>query len=165
MELIIYITIFVIITVFFTSFVMDQIKVQSKNRIHKEVLDNSHRIMETMLWEIQYASNVYTPTSAFDNDLGQLSLETQQSKPTDESTTYIDFYLDNNQRLCVKRERENGQILTSENIKITNLVFDHLTTPYTKGVQIQLTAVYDNPQQKTAYRATTTLTSSAFMRN
>ena len=164
-ELVIYTAVFVIIATLLTSFVFNLIGVQAKIRISKEVLENSQRAMEIMLWEIRHAQNVYASTSLFDAHPGQLSLETSQNTPTDEETTYLDFYLDENDRLCLKREGAEDRVLVSENIKINNLVFNYLTASSTKSVRIELSAVYNSPTEKITYQATTTLISSANLRN
>ncbi|MFC1701090.1 type II secretion system protein J [Patescibacteria group bacterium] len=164
-ELIIYASVFIVISIILTTFIMNLIKVQTKSRIKKHVLDNSQRAMEIMTWEIKHAQAIYNSTNVDGSHPGQLSLRTQYNLPDNEETTYIDFYLDDNEHICFKRENTEGMLLTSEDIKINNLVFNFITAGDTQSVQINLTAIYDNTSAKTAYNATTTLTSSAVLRN
>jgi len=164
-ELIIYAAVFAIMAIILTLFVFNLIGVQAKIKISKEVSENSQRAMEIMLQEIRNAQGVYTTTSAFKSHPGQLSLITTRDTPTGEQTTYIDFYLDNNNRLCLKREGAEGKAMVSENIKINNLVFNYLTTNSAKSIRIELSATYIQPSPKSAYQATTTLISSANLRN
>jgi type II secretory pathway pseudopilin PulG len=156
-ELLIYAAAFVIVTTLLTSFVFSLIKAQAKIRISKEVIDNSQRAMDIMLWEIRHAQDIYAPTSFFDSHPGQLSLKTKQNTPLDEETTYLDFYLDVDNRLCLKREGNEAIPLTSEKIKINNLVFNYLTASSSQSIRIELSAVYN--------QATATLISSAGLRN
>jgi len=164
-ELIIYAATFIIITTILTLFIFNLIKAQAKIRISKEVLDNAQRAMEIMLLEIKHAKNVYTPTSILGSHPGQLSLETTRNTPEGEEITYLDFYLDDNGRLGLKREGAEPEALVSENIRVNNLVFNYLVASSTESVQIQLSAVYNKPVGKIAYQATTTLTATASLRN
>ena len=164
-ESIIYMTAFVIVITLLTLFVFNLIKVQAKTRISKEVSENSQRAMEIMLWHIQHAQNVYESTSSFDSHPGQLSLETIQDASAEEEVIYLDFYLDENDRLCLKKEGTGAEVLVSENIKINNLTFNYLTTSSSKSIRIELSATYSQLTDKVAYQATTTLISSANLRN
>jgi len=164
-ELVIYTAAFVIIAILLTLFVFDLIKVQAKIRISKEVSENSQRAMEIMLWEIRHSQSVYTPISVFDNSPGQLTLKTSQNPPEGEETTYIDFYLGDDDRLYLKREEREAEALTPENIKINALIFNYLTATGTDSIRIELSASYHSASLKSAYQATTTLISSASLRN
>ncbi|MFH1461228.1 MAG: type II secretion system protein [Patescibacteria group bacterium] len=165
-ELIIYITTFAIVAVFLILFVFNLIDVQTKIKISKEVLENSQRAMEIMLWHIRHSQNVYLPTSSFGSHPGQLSLETAQNKPQGEETTYLDFYLDENGRICFKQEESEAVALTSEKIKINNLVFNYLIdSNNNKSVRIELSAIYNHPGGGITYQATSTLVSTANLRN
>jgi len=87
------------------------------------------------------------------------------TSPEGEAITYLDFYLDGNDRLCLKREGAEPEALTSENIKINNLVFNYLVASSTESVQIQISTSYSQPVGKIGYQATTTLTATASLRN
>ena len=164
-ELIIYTFAFVIAAVLLTSFILNLIKIKAKTQIEKGVLVESQRAMETMLLEIRHAQDIYSSTSLFNSHPGQLSLKTVRNTPDDEEITYLDFYLDDNNRLAFKKEGRASEALTSENVKINNLVFRYLTAGEAKSIQIELLAVYNGPTEKAYYQATTTLISSANLRN
>lgn len=164
-ELLIYTTTFVIITIILTLFVFNLIKVQAKIRISKEVLESSQRVMEIMLWEIKHAQSVYTPTSVFGASPGQLTLETSQNAPEGEETAYIDFYLGSDDRLYLKREEQEAEALAPKDIKINTLIFNYLTATGTDSIRIELSASYNSAGLKPGLQATTTLISSANLRN
>jgi len=164
-ELVIYAAVFTIIAVMLTLFVFNLIKVQTKIRISKEVSESSQRAMEIMLWEIRHSQSVYTPTSIFDSSPGQLTLETSQNTPEGEETTYIDFYLASDDQLYVKREGIEPEALAPKNIKINALIFNYLTTTGTNSIRIELSVSYRSASPKPAYQATTTLISTASLRN
>ena len=164
-ELIIYIFIFVIVALVFTLFVMHIIKVQASIRIDKQVADDSQRAIEIMAYEIRHAQGIYQATSNFSAHPGQLTLITEHYAPTGETTSYLDFYLDNNGRLSMKKEGSTGQPLTSDKTKIKSLVINHLTGNDNNSVRIEMTAVYNGPTDKTFYQATSTLVTTANLRN
>jgi len=164
-ELMIYIAVFTIITTVITLFVFNFINAYTKIRITKEVSESSQIAMETMLLEIKHAKNIYNPTSYFDSHPGQLSLETEKDVPTGEEMSYVDFYLDSNNRLCVKREGQTAEPLTSENIEINNLVFSYLISNNVKSIRIELSAIYRNRTERITHQATTTIISTANLRN
>lgn len=163
-ELVIYVAAFAIITTLVTLFVFNLIRAQTKTRIIKEVSENAGRAMELMLWEIRNAEDVYLSTSSFGSHPGQLSLLTDWNTSDDEDTTYLDFYLDQDDLLCIKREGNNPEPLVPKNIKVTNLVFTHLTVDEVESIRIELSVAYNLSSSNIAYQATTTLISSAVLR-
>ena len=151
---------------FLISFVLNLIGVQAKIKINKEVLENNQRAMETMLSYIKESQDIYTSTSYFDNHPGQLSLETRRNTPEGEEVTYLDFYLDENERICFKEEGSDAIALTSEKVRINNMIFNYLIdSNNNKSIRIELSAVYRNSSNKINYQATSTLISTANLRN
>jgi len=160
-ELLVYIAIFAILLTTISLFAIAFIKSTAKSRIKKEVSYSTYSAMKTMLYEIKRANRVYTPTSVFDNPSGQLSLETSQELPAGEEITYLDFYLDSDNKLYIKREGQNPRLLISENLKITNLEFEHLASA-SESVRINLTIQYDTTAPE--YQYSYSLSSSGSIR-
>jgi len=163
-ELLIYIAMLAFITTFLSLFVFNLIGTQAKIRISKETLENSQRAMEIMLWEIEHAQSVYVSTSNFDTHPGQLSIKTSQNTPEGEETTYIDFYIDENERICVKREGIAAEAITPENIRIISLVFSHLKNGDSESIRINLSSTHKQPI-KEIYAPSINLISSTGLRN
>lgn len=164
-ELIVYVSALAVIAVILTLFVFNFINIYAKIRITKEVSESSQIAMETILLEIKHAKDIYAPTSFFNTHPGQLSLETEKDAPIGEQTIYIDFYLDENNRLCMKKEGQEAESLTPENIEINNLIFNYLTANNEKTIRIELLANYREPSGRATRQATTTIISSAGLRN
>lgn len=121
-EVLVYLAIFSLIFVVVISASISLF--QSYNRIiAKRELDvNAQNAMISILREIKFASAVYTPTSVFNYDNGQLSVATSINPPSGETSTYTDIYLDN-YRVYVKHESQLAVPLTSEKVKVTALKF------------------------------------------
>ncbi len=154
-------TIIILLTVYFVSW---GIKMNAKSKASQEVLENAKLAMEKIIFEIRGAEEIYTPTSVFDAHPGQLSLKTQQSLPEGENAAYTDFYLEN-EKIYLKREGQNPQALTSERVKVTNLVFRHLNSAFsTSSIQVELKIEYKTSSEKPEWQAQTSLISTATLR-
>lgn len=149
-ELLIYIVIFVLLITVITLFAISFTKAGTKSQIKREVVLGTYSVMRTIIYEIKKSDNVYVPTSVFDVHPGQLSLKTEQESSTEEDITYIDFYLDDNNRLYLKREGQDPQLLVSENLKVTNLEFENISSS-SESIKINLTLEYDIPVSEYQY--------------
>jgi len=156
-------TVLLVITAIVVLFTWDFVKAHLRARISREVLENSQRAMEIMLNEIKYAQGVYLPASVLNSHPGHLSLRTRQNSFSDETATYIDFYLDQDGRLCMKKEGEETKKITSGDVKINSLVFQYLAANGSKSVRVYLLASYDKDNRMNFW-ATTTLVSTATLR-
>ncbi|MDP2671169.1 MAG: type II secretion system protein [bacterium] len=121
------------------------IALNESSRRSREAVSNARLALDAVAQEVRHAKGIYTPTSVFGTNPGQLSLETTRDLPAEEDTTYVDFYIDDS-GLYLKREEQAAVLVTSEKIKITNFAVTELNSAATTpAVQIQLTAEYDSP--------------------
>jgi len=165
LELVVYIGIMLVVSIIVIGFVAQLIKINSYSQITGEVLDNARRGIEIITQEIKHGQSIYSPTSVFDVHPGQLSIETARNVPTDENSTYVDFYIDD-QRLYVKKEGITQEIIMSDKIIIDSLIFTHLDdTPQSTSVRIALTISYDTPTQVAKNQSTITLFATASLRS
>ena len=162
-EILVYIAISSIIMLAISSFFLWTNRSSAKINASKEVLTNSKRAMETMSYEIRHAERIYTPTSVFSSSTGQLSLETKNYNPQGETTSYVDFFICQNQ-LCLKKESQNPIILTSEKVKIDSLKFFQVNSTSTASVQVNLEMSYIAPSDKPEYQASMNTTSTISLR-
>lgn len=159
-EVLFYVGVFVVLISIITLFAVTMIRSINKNHIKKEVAQGAYTVISSIIYEIENADSIYTPTSVFNSHPGQLSLRTTQKLPQGEQWTYVDFYSDNN-RFYVKRESQWPQLLTSENLRIIDLRFQCLSDS-SKTVRIFLTVDYNtlDPEYQYSY----SLISSATIR-
>lgn len=122
-EMLIYVALVATIIYSIVFFGIWAIQVGAKTKTNSEVLGNARRAMETMVYEIRKSKSVYTPTSNFDTDPGQLSLEQTNAAGADESSDFIDFFICN-QALCLKREKTNPIALTNSSVRVISLIFN-----------------------------------------
>ncbi|OGZ33444.1 MAG: hypothetical protein A2174_01285 [Candidatus Portnoybacteria bacterium RBG_13_41_18] len=135
-EMLVYLTILVIIMGTIVIFGVMIIRTGAKIKVNAEVMDNGRRALNIMAYEIKKAQSIYSPTIVFDANPGQLSLEQSVSQPAEETKTYVDFFKCGD-RLCLKREDEDALNITSDKVRVTNLVFSKLSNS-TPSIQISL---------------------------
>lgn len=162
-EVLVYIATLVIIVVAISSFLLWAIRANTKAQVMRETLDNARRAIEIMVYEIKEAEDIYTATSTLGSHPGQISLKTKKYLPAGESSTYMDFYICDN-RLCLKKESQEPIFLTSEDVEVTNLVFDQIITDQIPSIQIDLKVDYKNITGRPEYRASVNLKSAASLR-
>ena len=117
-ELLVSISIFSIILLVMVSLLFSVNSSNSKTKAERETQENARRIMDTIIYEIKGAKSIYTPATT----LTQLSLETTRYLPSDETNSFIDFFLCG-LNLCFKKESQNPVILNSDSVEITSLSF------------------------------------------
>lgn len=162
-ELIVYVALFVIILILIFQFTLSLIDSTARASAKEEVQVNAAAIIRTFGFETRHAQAVYTPTSDFVGDPGQLSLVTTRNLPPDETETYTDIYLYNG-RLCVKREVTGASCRTSEKVEITSLQFTEITQPGgQESVQMLATLRYRSP--RSSYYFEEIIQTSARLRN
>lgn len=162
-EILVYIAVLSIIILSVSSFFLWAVRSNVKTKIMRETLDNARRAMEIITYEIKEAESVYVPTSVSGSHPGQLSLETAKYLPSGETTTYIDFYLCGD-RLCLKKESQNPVALTSDRVKISNLIFSQIATT-TSCVQIDLRVDFKTSAEQPEYQGSINLSSVASLRS
>jgi hypothetical protein len=105
--------------------------------------------MERLIYETSNANNIYLPTSNFTNynysalKAKQFSVVTSQSVSGNETTAYIDFYLENN-TLFMKQDGSSPVALTSPGVNVQSLDFYYYKNGTRESVKIDLTVKSNN---------------------
>jgi len=137
MEMLLYVGLVIIVVSSIVIFGRWAIQTGSKIKSGLDVMDNARRAMEIMAYEIKTSRSVYTPTSIFDANFGQLSLE-QLAINASETTTFTDFFKCGDW-LCLKRDGAGVIVLTNDRIKVTKLIFHRLlNSDRQSSIQIEL---------------------------
>ena len=160
-ELIIYSALLVIISGAIIGFFVQLVDVVDTSRRGRESIDNAKRVLDLINQEVRHADSVYTPTSVAGASPGQLGLETTRDLPTDEENTYVDFYIDD-EGLYVRRESQNAELVTSEKVRVSNLVFTILQDANGRQmVRTQVTIEYKDPKPGSGGSNSVSLVSTA----
>ncbi|MDP2692622.1 MAG: four helix bundle protein [bacterium] len=164
-EMLIYISIMsmmiLVIGAFIPRVVMTNLYLQAKG----QSLDNARIALGTIEREIKSASDIYAPTSVFGSSPGQLSLESANNLPVGETNTFTDFYVDD-ERLFMKKEGSDPQLLTADKVKVSNLVLTNLNIGDSyPAIRVSLTVFYNSASPMVQNQSSVTLTSTVSMRN
>ncbi len=153
-ELLVYMALFSVIVVAVTQSVLVILDSNIKDRSQEIVLTSAIQAIDSIRYEVRSTREVYTPTSVFSSHPGQLSLVTTSNTPEEENETYVDFFISDDGRLCMKKEEQEHQCVTSPDVRITNLQFIHLVpTDGPEAVQTLLTLEYKSsrPELQASY--------------
>ena len=137
-EMLIYIATLVFVVGTVTTILLWMVRANNQVHVRNEVLENVEHALSVMTNEIREAQSLYTPTMITPS---QLSLQTLKNPPAGETSTYVDFFLCGT-RLCVKREFQNPQAITSEKIGIQSLEFTQVQTGTASSIRIEVEASY-----------------------
>lgn len=163
-ETIIYVSLLMIIISTSIYFIITIFSTFNKTFAQKEVIANTQHALDAMTEEIKFSKNIYVPTSVFNQNNGQLSIETIQNPPAGESASFIDFYLDNG-RIYEKKEGQATIPLTSNQVKINKLTFKYLNPPNApEGVQISIESQFNAQSPSLMEQTIMTFTTSAIIR-
>lgn len=162
-EMLIYIAILFLVISTIVVFGVAAIRTAAKVKANSNVIENGRRAMEVLVFEIRKSESVYSPTSAFDINPGQLSLEQKVDTPDNEDSVFVDFFKCADS-LCIKREGESPQSITSNQVKITNLVFSQLSNSAVPSIQITMRVESATASALAPYGSFVEITNSAIMR-
>lgn len=163
-EAIIYSGLLALVVSFVIYFTLNIFNAYNKAIAQSEVMANIQFAMDTIMEELRFAKNIYTPTSAFNQNNGQLSVETRQNPPFGETAGFVDFYLDNG-RIYMKREGQTEIPITSNQTKINKLRFTYLNPANSpEGAQIFVEGQFNTTNANLANQTTMDLTTSAIIR-
>jgi competence protein ComGC len=165
-EVIIYIAVLSVIMLVIATFFLWVNKASTKAAVMEETLNNANKVMEMIVYEIKISQEIYQPTSIFASDIGQLSLKTTEFKPDGESATIIDFFICNDNRICLKKESQNPIFLTSESVSVEKLKFDLVFNDELEpSVSVDLQVDYNGPSEKPEHQHSVNLKTTTTLRN
>ena len=163
-EILVYAAITAIVTSVIVLFLVSSLNAYNKSQALQNTLNNTNDSLKFIIDEIRYAGSVYTLTSVFNSDNGQLSLETLQNAPSGENSGFTDFYLDNG-RIYRKREGYAAMPITSERVFITKLRFSQFgTTGVNDSIAVEVNGTINDPGGKQSSQASINLKSTAALR-
>lgn len=163
-EVMVYIVLLVLLGTTLTLFITQVVRRNAHAQATTRVLDNARSAMSLITQEVRQSNGLYTPTSVFDSSPGQLSLATALNTPTGETETYVDFYIDD-QRLYRKRESQSAELITSEQVLVTDVTFTHLhQSSIAPAVRISMTVIPANTSTQAQNESTVTLTTTTTLR-
>lgn len=148
-EMLVYTALLGVITVVIVGIFFTISRTNSRIVSLMETNSNAYSAIERIAYEVSNAKNIYLPTSNFVNynyNVGkatQFSIVTRQAAPANETTTYLDFYLENN-TIFLKQDGAAPIALTSSNVKVQNMNFYYYKNDKRESVKIEFTVESKN---------------------
>jgi prepilin-type N-terminal cleavage/methylation domain-containing protein len=165
LEMIVYIALVAIIGTAIGTFAFNIVRIGGVIKNDVQILDNARRAMDILTFEIRNSRSVYWPTSVFNSNPGQLSLEQTATSSSAEEIEYTDFFKCGNS-LCLRREGQSPVNLTGDKIKINNLMFNYLeNSTSSKAVRITIEFSFGDEGGGGAFTGAETLVTSVKLRN
>lgn len=135
-EGVVYIALLGGISVLLINFAIYTLGVHQRAWAERELIVNGRLLIDTLKNAVSESESVYTPTSVFNNDAGQLSLVAATSSP--HASEYTDFWIDNG-RLMIRKEGGSDLALSSPGISVVKFRVEHVTQTFNReGVRITL---------------------------
>lgn len=138
-EVVIYVALFAILMAVAVLFFLNMSRSAFSVRAEHAAVQNGVLALQAIELETRHAEYVYTPTSVFDSDAGQLSLRTPRLPPADHQFAYVDFYLDNSVVYMKRDDGTNPVALTSGDVNVSALRFERKTSGSQEGIRMVIT--------------------------
>lgn len=136
-EIIIYVGILGIISVFVINTILITSTAFAKSRVKRNLNTQAGEAVERILRETRLASSVNVGSSVLGSNPGKLVLNTVVS-PSNNTAITREFFLSGS--ILVLRESGSADIHLTSEIDVTNLVFRRITTANSEAVRIEMAA-------------------------
>lgn len=145
LEAVIYVAFLGIISVVIINFMIQISNAYHVLQAEREVVSNARLVVERMEKSIAQAVEIYTPTSWFNTNSGQLSLIIPSSSDPNHQNIYMDFWLDNG-RLWMKRDGQNAVPISASSVRIESFYLERITQRlYREAVKMTVQVKYNAP--------------------
>lgn len=160
LEIVVYTALFGVIAIIVSNFLIQVVGAYNISRAEREVLSNGRLLLETITKSLSESEGIYTPTSAFANDLGQISLVTKTGVQPEHQTAYIDFWVDNG-RLWMRKEGVSPSPLSAASVRVGKFRLERLSQGLGRdAVRVTLQVNFAQPK----FSSTITLTTTTALR-
>lgn len=133
---------------------------RSKTTVTQEVQANTRVALDLISQQIRAATGINSGASVFDADPGVLSLAMADSGS---NPTVIDLSADDGV-LQITRGAGPSLAVTSDEVRVTNLVFTNLTDGERENVRVEITVAYANDSGDVLFTSSQSLQTSVSVR-
>ncbi|MFY9463432.1 MAG: type II secretion system protein [Candidatus Sungiibacteriota bacterium] len=117
-EIVVYVGLLGMAAVFMVNSFIQIANVNARARAEREVLANARATLQSVTDAIASARAVYSPTSRFNSDAGQLSLATTATFAPGETGAYVDFWVDGG-RIFERIEGQGNIALSAATVRVS----------------------------------------------
>lgn len=124
-EILVYVALLGMIAVFVSNALIQLSNAYQQARAEREVVSNARLILETVTRTVAQATSIYSPTSRFNQDAGELSLITAIGADANHTTAYVDYYIDNG-RLYQRPEGQSETPISAASVKVNKFYLERI---------------------------------------
>lgn len=147
-ETLIYVAIVSTVVAGFIAFALSIAESRNSSFVVQEVQANARMAMKKISQKVRLAESIMIASTTWGTDPGVLYLQMSSSTV---NPTIISLTADNGQ-LQIREGASANQVLTSSEVKISNLVFTNYSSSTSRGnIQINLTAEYNGTGSSRSY--------------
>lgn len=145
LEAVLYIGFLGIISVMIVNFMAQISNTYHVLRAEREVVSNARLMLERIEKTVAQSAEIYTPTSSFNTNLGQLSLVVGGNSDPAHTTSYADFWVDNG-RLWMRQEGQNAIPVSATSVKVDYFYLERIIQSLNReAVKMTLRISYNAP--------------------
>ncbi|MBI4225472.1 MAG: hypothetical protein HY617_04085 [Candidatus Sungbacteria bacterium] len=126
LELVIYVGMLSVFMVLIIATLMRVVRTYDRVRAQRSVVSNGRLVIEQLMQQISGSQAIYSPTSVFGSNAGQLSIVTPVGASSEETVNHIDFWLDNG-RVWMRKEGAATTSVTSPSVRVNQMRFDQIS--------------------------------------
>ncbi|QQG45579.1 MAG: hypothetical protein HYW89_01480 [Candidatus Sungiibacteriota bacterium] len=155
-EIIIYVALLGLLLVFVVNSFINTVNAYYRARAEREVLSNGRLLLETITKSLAQSGEIYSPTSRFNIDSGQLSLITVVGVQAGHAAAYVDYYVDNG-RLWLRQEGQSAIPISAASVKINKFRLERLSQGLGReAVRMTVEVSYARPKFTSSISLTST---------
>lgn len=124
-EIIVYISLLIFLLVAVIGFWIQFADTYAQARAEREVLNNARAVLERIGEKVSSASEIYSPTSRWLIDSGQLSLVVPLENDPAHDSVFADFWLDNG-RVWMREEGVNAIALNAPSVNVSRFELEEI---------------------------------------
>ena len=145
LEAVLYVGFLGVISVMIVNFMLQISNTYHILRAEREVVSNARLVLERIEKTVAQSSEIYSPTSYFNANLGQLSLLVGDASDPNHPAFYTDFWVDNG-RLWTRREGQNAIPVSAASVKIDYFYLESIIQRLDReAVKMTLRVSYNSP--------------------
>lgn len=159
-EILVYVALLGMIAVFVSNSLIQLSDVYQRARADREVISNARLVLEAVNKSVAQAQEIYTPTSRFNTNLGQLSLATAIGADANHASAYADFYVDNG-RFFTRQEGQGEAPISASSVKVDQFLLERVSMGVGRDA-VKITLVVSSSRGK--FSSSTTLNSTTVVK-
>ncbi len=162
-DLILYTAFIALIVLVVVQFMLSVLILRNKTAAERAAWENGRYAMERIVHQLRSANQIDLSTATFGTTLDTLALLTNLYD-IDEPEVLVTFFVDGNGQLIFSREGYTSEVITTPDVRITQMTLTRFFAGTSEGVKIALITEASSPSTRFDFQATYSLDTSILIR-